>query len=292
MTISIVTPSYNQGQYIERTIQSVLTQGLTHVEYVVMDGGSQDETLEILKRYENQLKYISEKDKGQADAVNKGLKLVTGEIIGWLNSDDIYYPGAFKKVEDYFAQHPEIDVVYGDAYHIDQFDAIIEKYPTESWDIERLKKTCFISQPTVFWRRRVLERYGYLNTELHFCLDYEYWLRLALLGVRFGYLQEILAGSRLYPQTKTVSAPLKAQREALSMLQTTLGFVPSEWLMTYAITIIKNKTQLRFPSIRFIFSAWCVASYEALLWNGCLKGIKTFLTLPYTMIIMKLKSAA
>jgi glycosyltransferase involved in cell wall biosynthesis len=289
MGISIITPSYNQSRYIERTIQSVLAQGVADLEYFVIDGGSQDETLSILNRYSNQLKWCSEKDYGQADAVNKGLKLARGEIIGWLNSDDIYYPDTIKKIEQYFAIHPEVDVVYGDAYHIDQYDQIIEKYPTEEWSLDRFKKTCFISQPTVFWRRRVLEQYGYLNTSLHFCLDYEYWLRLALSGVRFGYLKTILAGSRLYPETKTKSAPLQAQLEALSMLRAQLGYVPREWLLTYAITVIKTKTSLRYPSVRFLFSAWMVAFYQALRFNGYWKGIKSLFSLPLTMIAMKNK---
>jgi glycosyltransferase involved in cell wall biosynthesis len=290
MIISIVTPSYNQGCYIKRTIQSVLTQEISDLEYIVVDGGSTDETISILKRYSNQLKWVSEKDNGQADAINKALKLVRGDIIGWLNSDDIYYPDAIKKIKDYFATHPEVDVVYGDAYHIDQLDQILEKYPTEEWCLEHFKKTCFISQPTVFWRRRVLEMHGYLNNSLHYCLDYEYWLRLALSGVRFGYLKEILAGSRLYPGTKTVSAPLKAQCEALSMLRAQLGYVPREWLITYAITIIKNKTSLRYPGVRFLLSAWLVAFYNALRFNGCWKGAKSFFSLPFTMISMKRKT--
>lgn len=287
MTISIITPSYNQGRYIERTIQSVLTQGIPDLDYIIMDGGSQDETISILKRYSNQLKWFSEKDQGQAHAINKGLQRVTGDIIGWLNSDDIYYPDTIKKIEHYFATHPEIDLVYGDAYHIDQYDQIIEKYPTEEWNVERFKKTCFISQPTVFWRRRILEKYHDLNASLHYCLDYEYWLRLALSGVRFGYLKEVLAGSRLYPETKTLSAPLKAQHETLSMLHTQLGYVPCEWLVTYTITTIKHKTSLRYPGFRFVMFAWFMGCYESLKWNGYWKGIQSFFRLPWTMIAMK-----
>lgn len=285
--ISIITPSFNQARYIERTIQSVLSQGIHDLEYFVIDGGSQDETLSILKPYNSSLTFISEKDNGQADAVNKGLKRVTGDIIGWLNSDDIYYPETLKKIKSYFADHPDIDVVYGEAYHIDQNDKIINRYPTETWNISRLKKTCFIAQPTVFLRRCVLQRFGYLNDTLHYCLDYEYWLRLADQGARFGYLNEILAGSRLYPETKTCSAPLKAQREALQMLKNHMGYVPYEWLITYAITIIKNKTSLRFPKLRFILLTWGVAFREACYWNGIRKGVKAFFLLPFKMYKMR-----
>jgi glycosyltransferase involved in cell wall biosynthesis len=283
VSISIITPSFNQGRYIERTIQSVLSQSISDLQYVVIDGGSQDETLSILQRYSHQLTFISEKDKGQADAVNKGFKCVTGDIIGWLNSDDIYYPNALKIIEDYFARHPEIDVIYGEAFHINQENQIIERYPTEPWNISRFKKTCFICQPTVFFRRRVLEQYGYLNESLSYCLDYEYWLRLALRGARFAYLKDILAGSRWYPDTKTCRAPLEAQHEAITMLRDQLGYVPYEWVMTYTITSIKTNTHLRYPAWRFIFLTWAMAVRETFRWNGWWKAIKSFFLLPIMM---------
>jgi glycosyltransferase involved in cell wall biosynthesis len=290
MKLSIITPSYNQGRYIERTIQSVLSQEIADLEYWVLDGGSQDDTVSILEHYSKQLQYHSAKDAGQADAVNKGLRLATGDIIGWLNSDDIYYPNAFKKIMDYFASHPDVDVVYGDAYHIDQNDRVIELYPTEAWDLQRFKKTCFISQPSVFFRRRILQKHGYLNDSLHFCLDYEYWLRLALQGVKFGYLKEIIAGSRLYPETKTLSAPLTAQREALSMLHRHLGSVSPEWLLTYSITVIKHKTRLRYPGPLFLLSAWLVTCYQILHWSGGLQAVKGLFSIPFAMLAIKQKN--
>jgi glycosyltransferase involved in cell wall biosynthesis len=289
MTISIITPSFNQGRYIERTIQSVLSQHIPDLEYFVIDGGSQDETISILEKYKDQLVFISEKDNGQADAVNKGLKRATGDIIGWLNSDDIYYPETLSKIKSYFEHHPEINVIYGEANHIDQQDRVIEQYPTESWSLDRLTKTCFICQPSVFWRRSILEKHGFLNESLHYCLDYEYWLRLAGNGVRFAYIKDILAGSRLYPETKTCSSPLGAQREALSMLRDQLGFVPSEWVITYAITQVKHKKSLQYPGLRFILFAWGFALRETYRWNGLWEGIKAFFYLPFVMINMRKK---
>lgn len=280
MKISIVTPSFNQGRFIERTLQSVLNQQSDELEYKVMDGGSQDETVAILKKYAERLEYESAKDNGQAHAINKGFRTISGEIIGWLNSDDVYYPEAFKKVIAIFKAHPEVGVVYGDAYHIDEHDQIIERYPTEKWNAKRLHSTCFLAQPAVFMRRQLLDQYGLLNEDLHFCLDYEYWLRLAGQGVRFYYLNEVLAGSRLYSQTKTMSFPLKATREALDMLKVRIGYVPTQWLVNYAVLLVKNKKTAkikRLPYFAMVLTATVKVNFVC---NGFIRGLFTLLCLP------------
>lgn len=276
LTLSIITPSFNQGRFIKRTIDSVLSQGVK-LEYRVFDGGSHDETVSILRQYADYLSFVSEPDHGQAHAVNKGLQQAQGDIIGWLNSDDIYYPGVLKKIIDYFEMHPEVDLVYGDAFHIDENDAIIEKYPTEPFNQDRLKSNCYLSQPAVFFRRQVIERFGMLDETLNFCMDYEFWLRIAFAGGRMAYIPEVLAGSRLHAATKTLSLPLKAHNEALAMLHHKFGCVSADWLVTYAITLAKQKKELPKYSARFILTVLGISFHSAIYWNGYINGIKTYL---------------
>src|SRR5512135_2182471 len=126
-SIAVITPSLNQGRYIDRTIQSVLSQNCANVEYVVVDGGSTDETLSVLKKYGDAFPWISQKDRGHSDAINKGILRTSAPIVGWLNSDDIYYSGALTTIVEFFDSRPDVEVAYGDAYHIDEDDKILER---------------------------------------------------------------------------------------------------------------------------------------------------------------------
>ena len=232
-SFSVITPSYQQGYFIERTIQSVISQSDASIDYVICDGGSQDETLSILKRYRPHLRWLSEPDRGQADAVNKGLSMAKGDIIAWINSDDIYYPDAFKAVSAFFEAHPNVLAVYGQADWIDEYDRIIAAYPTKPWQYQQLKKECYLCQPAVFFRRCLVEQLGNLDDKLHYCMDYELWLRYGRQNL-FAYLPIKLAGSRVYASNKTLRGRLAAHREANEMLKEKLGYSTQKWIFGYS----------------------------------------------------------
>ena len=253
LKVSIVTPSFNQARFITRTIESVLSQDWKSLDYMVCDGDSTDGTQAILAKYRDRIAWISAKDDGQADAVNKGIQATDGDIIGWLNSDDIYYPGTVRAVVEYFSKHPEVDVVYGMADHIDADDHAYEAYPTEPWNFARLQEFCFLCQPAVFLRRSVIERHGLLDQSLRFCIDYEYWLRLGAAGVHFGYLERKLAGSRMYPENKTLSARLQIHAEVNNMFRKRFHQVPHRWIFAYAhVWVEEHVKQSKYPT-RLIF---------------------------------------
>ena len=268
MKVSVVTPSFNQGQFIERTLQSVAIQSGAQIDHVVVDGGSTDNTVDILKNFGGDVKWVSEKDNGQTDAVNKGIRGTGGEIIGWLNSDDIYYPDAISRVVTFFNAHPEIDVVYGMADHIDQNDQAFEAYPSEPWNFERLKDTCFICQPATFFRRRVVEQHGLLDDNLHYCMDYEFWLRLGKAGVQFGYLEDKLAGSRLYAENKTLGSRVKVHAEINDVLKKLFGKVPDRWLWNYTHAVVEERVDRSKQPRWFALYMLIVVIKAAWRWNG------------------------
>ncbi|MCX6906806.1 MAG: glycosyltransferase family 2 protein [Verrucomicrobia bacterium] len=212
--ISIVTPSFNQGPYIEQCIRSVLDQDYPDVEHIIFDGGSKDGTVEVLRRYENRgVRWTSEPDKGQSDAINKGFRAATGDIIGWLNSDDWYARGAFRVVLDYFRDHPEVDFVYGNNFFTDAQGRMIRLVHAMPYKWEWLLYTgLLIPQPGVFMRRRVLEECGLLDVDLHIVMDYEWWLRIAPKYPPH-FINRYLAYFRLHPASKTCGEiPLEVKR--------------------------------------------------------------------------------
>jgi len=205
--VSIVTPSYNQGRFLEETILSVLNQDYPNLEYIVMDGGSTDNSVEIIKKYEDRLAYwVSEPDKGQSDAINKGFSVATGEIFAWLNSDDMYLPAAIPSVVSFFQAHPGIGCVIGDMAIIGPDSECLFVRKSIPFKLRRtLYAGWIVPQPATFFTRGAFERTGKLDTELQYQMDYEFFLRMALTGVRFGNIRRPLAAFRLHKSSKTVS---------------------------------------------------------------------------------------
>jgi glycosyltransferase involved in cell wall biosynthesis len=210
--ISIVTPSLNQGKFLEQTIHSVLSQKYPSLEYIVMDGGSSDNTLDVLRSCSDQVKWVSEKDKGQTDAINKGLRMASGEIAAYLNADDLLLPGALEKVARTFREHPDAMWVTGKCRIITETGRetrkLITAYKNFWLQMHRpsfLFVTDYVSQPATFWQAGLLSEVGYLDESLHYALDYEYFLRL---NGRYPLtiIPDYLAAFRVHAQSKNANA--------------------------------------------------------------------------------------
>jgi glycosyltransferase involved in cell wall biosynthesis len=203
--LSVITPSFNQARYLERTIQSVLSQGIPGLEYIIIDGGSTDGSRGIIQKYEARLAgWVSEADSGQAEAINKGLGRVSGEIIAWLNSDDIYLPGGLKTVLEVMGGHPQWGLVYGDVMAVDKEGEAINIMRYGDWGLEELMRFQIIGQPAVFFRREVLMQSGFLDPGFHYLLDHHLWLRMAQLTT-LHYIPRLLAGARYHSAAKNVA---------------------------------------------------------------------------------------
>jgi glycosyltransferase involved in cell wall biosynthesis len=202
MKISIITPTLNHAKYIEDTILSVKNQNYSNFEHIIIDGGSTDGTIEILKKYPH-LIWISEKDSGQSNAINKGFKMASGDILSWINSDDYYNKNVFPIIAETFKNNKDCFVLYGDMIDIDENNNILG---TRSGDIITLHNLLLnpdiVRQPVCFWRKEVIDRVGYLNEDLHLVMDYDYFLRLAK-QFRFYHINTNLCYFRLFKDTKT-----------------------------------------------------------------------------------------
>lgn len=215
--VSIVTPSYNQAAFLERTIRSVLDQDYDNIEYLVVDGGSTDGSLEIIKKYSKRLSWwVSEKDRGQTDAINKGFSHATGEILAWLNSDDTYEPGAVKAAVAQFESHPEASAVYGEAHFINGNDKIIGRFPTAQTDLKKLKRGyVHVPQQACFFRADLWRKVGPLDPTFYFAMDYDLWVRLSRLAPMVHIPGQYWANFRLHSDAKTIAADDRCWPEML-----------------------------------------------------------------------------
>ena len=240
--ITVVTPSYNQGRYLERTILSVLKQGYDDLEYIVVDGGSTDGSLDVIKKYQDQLAYwVSEPDQGQADAINKGFRQATGEILGWLNSDDTYEPKALHRVGGFFRDKVRPDVVYGDAHLIDADDIIIREVKGVRFSRRAaIYGSINLPQASVLWRQQLFSKVGPLDVTLEYSMDDELWLRFLREGARFVYLPGTLSNFRRHSGSKTIRDREGAMAQDKMVRYRTFGvredtFAYSFWHTAYAV---------------------------------------------------------
>jgi len=257
--ISIVTPSFNQGKFLAATIESVISQaGDFTIDYIIVDGGSTDGSVAIIERYDDllargkwglqcrgiSLRWVSEADQGQTDALSKGFRMANGTIFAWLNSDDTYLPGALQTAADLFNTQPDTGLMYGDAHYIDASGTIIGTYRTEVFELNRLASANIICQPAAFFRRETFEGVGGLDTSLNYVMDYDLWIRISR---RFPcrYLTRPLATYRLHESSKTISGAtlINNSEESLEVARRHFGWAP----LTRVYTCCSIACEARLP---------------------------------------------
>lgn len=227
--VSIITPSFNSGDFLEEAIRSVISQDYPDLEHIIVDGGSTDGTLEILDRYDTPVRWTSEPDEGQADAINKGFRQAKGEIIGWLNADDTYQPGAIAAAVAYLQTHPEIDLVYGNLNFIDGDNRLIYRHTAPQFSLERmLYGDAIIPQTSMFVRQQVIEASGGVNPELHYVMDWEFTLRIAQ-AYQVARVAETWGNFRIVAGTKSVQQPERFWPEIIAVTQKVVQAAPQRF---------------------------------------------------------------
>jgi len=228
--VTIVTPSFNSGRFLKQAIQSILEQDYPRIEYLVVDGGSTDETLAILEGQNRRVRFISASDRGPADAVSRGFALTKGGILAWLNSDDYYLPGAVSAAVESLEADPDAGAVYAEAQWVDESGNILGPYPTvRPYDPTMLSRECSICQPTCFFRRSAYEEVGGLDISLKTVFDYDLWIRMAR-SYRFISIPICAAASRMHPENLSLSQRHLVFQEAIGLLKRHFGYVPMNWI--------------------------------------------------------------
>ncbi len=247
LTISVVMPSFNHAHFIKESIESVLSQDYPNIDLLVMDGGSSDSTVEILKSYGDRITFVSERDRGQSDAINKGLARVSGDIVCWLNSDDLFTPRAVSIVMKIFQEHPDVDFVYGNGWTIDEKGGMLGSsgvLPFDRWKL--IHQRNFLQQPSCFFRKSLLEKVGMIDETLHYVMDWELWIRFS--AYKGYFTDEFLSYNRTYNENKTQSGHFKRWKEIYRVVRKyTDAFCPpilGIYLLEVTIHYLASK---RFP---------------------------------------------
>jgi glycosyltransferase involved in cell wall biosynthesis len=247
--VSVITPVLNAAGFLEETLRSVLTQDYPHLEYLVMDAGSTDGTLEILERYRGRLAFVSAPDGGTADAINRGFRKARGEILAWLGADDLYLPGAVSAAAAALAEDRDAGAVYGEGYWIGEAGQTIGRYPTVApYSAAALRRECPICQPACFVRRAAVEAVGGLDASLTSAFDYDLWIRLSR-RYRFLAIPQYLAQSRMHARNKSLGQKQRMFEECIQLLRRHYGYVPMPWIYSY-VSFLRDRTDQFFTPSR------------------------------------------
>ncbi len=248
LAFAIVIPNLDQSHFLPTALESLIYQR-EPFKLAVMDGGSTDNFDEVIKVYSENIAHLrSGPDKGQSDAIREGLNKIPGDIVAWLNADDYYFPNTFEKVAKCFETNPDVEVVYGDAIHVNPEGIFLSYFPhTQQFSPNKIANINFICQPTCFVRRTAYERIGGLDSTLHYTMDWDLWCRLSNSGANFYYLHEVLAAVRYYPGTKTLSGDMRRYRE-FQCIEKKYGhrIFPRSWLRAYFYDRSYSQTTGRF----------------------------------------------
>jgi GT2 family glycosyltransferase len=234
-------------RFLEETIESVLAQDYPNLEYIVLDGGSDDGTVELLRRYEGRLRWRSEPDEGAAAALRAGFAEARGEILGWLNADDTLLPGALRAAVEALEAAPDAVAVYGDAWWVDETGARLRLYPTREFSIEALAEECFLCQPACFFRARAYHQAGGIDASYRSAFDYDLWVRLARLGPLL-WMRQQWACSRMHPSNKSLGQRGEAFAEGMRVLQRRFGYIPFRWIYSALLYAHDGRDQFFQPS--------------------------------------------
>ena len=248
--------------YVRETVESVLAQDYPGIEYIIMDGGSSDGTLEILDSYKNRLQYYSVADDGAADAINQGFARASGSVLAWLNADDTYLPGAVSTAVRHLNADHEAVGVCGQGYWVDESGNVLGAYPTARPEFDRLQLDCCICQPACFFRREAFVQAGGLDSALNSAFDYDLWIRLSRRG-RLESVPQFLANSRMHVSNKTLLHRRQVFQESLAVLQRHYGYVPFNWVYSYMVWRHDGRDQFYEPLCPSI------VAYTNSLFAGC-----------------------
>jgi glycosyltransferase involved in cell wall biosynthesis len=274
--ITLVTPSYNQAAYVGMTVRSVLLQRYPDLEYIFMDGGSTDGTMQTLAPYMDRFAYVvSEKDKGQSDAIQRGLARGTGEIMAYLNSDDVLAPGALTEVAEFFDRHPEVDVVYSHRCAINADNLAIWYWILPPHSDYKMMRWDLIPQETCFWRRRIFEKAGNIDSGYRFAMDYDLFVRFMQNGGRFARLDRFLGAFRQHDQAKTSKLLATVGAEEIRRVWTKYGLTnrfTDRWISWRFMNSALRKGSEYALSGRQLPGALCGTGYDYdRVWGGLLK---------------------